>query len=485
MRGIWLLVGLLAALPVSAQDLYVRPAEGTYGTSDGTSYANAFDGFADVAWGASANQVGDGDTLYVCGEFDLDSIDGGSFPMMQVDSSGSSDVSRVTVNGDCSAQGERAQAVLDGEGVRERGIDSGGSGQAYVTLKNIRIRNFISKGVFSQGTNTVLRAWRLENIDVEEIRGAAADGIDLRGSGHYVDANTSVTNVGDDAWYVEGDNFTMLGALCQYPSLDSVTGDCLQMDKEADNFLVDGFRCYQSVDAKQCVFVSTTSFTGSGIIRDSRCYGPSATATLHTCFFVQNLSGTLTAYRNYGENSRYLLYAGGTATTMIAYSNIGRAFSSFGIQCGTNSTSCSIIGNSISDAPVCFSTESASGTSSILNNMGIDCATSGIRKNAGDAETNNAIYASGAVVQNETTTTTPSTTDILTDPKLVGGAAPADADGFRLKFNSPLITKGAYLGGTYRDYRNSLRQIPPSIGAYEDLEEYEIFGGRNPARGRQ
>lgn len=57
----------LIAHPVWAATLYVRPASGEYGDEDGSTYAAAFDGFADIAWGESAGQVGPGDTLYICG----------------------------------------------------------------------------------------------------------------------------------------------------------------------------------------------------------------------------------------------------------------------------------------------------------------------------------------------------------------------------------------------------------------------------------
>jgi Concanavalin A-like lectin/glucanases superfamily len=44
---------------------YVRPNGGSYGTENGTSYANAWDGFSNIVWGT--NGVVAGDTLYICG----------------------------------------------------------------------------------------------------------------------------------------------------------------------------------------------------------------------------------------------------------------------------------------------------------------------------------------------------------------------------------------------------------------------------------
>ncbi|MFZ2054369.1 MAG: hypothetical protein WAU81_09240, partial [Candidatus Aminicenantales bacterium] len=40
-------------------DWYVRPAGGSYGTENGTSYANAWDGLLRVVWGPGGVQAGD------------------------------------------------------------------------------------------------------------------------------------------------------------------------------------------------------------------------------------------------------------------------------------------------------------------------------------------------------------------------------------------------------------------------------------------
>lgn len=68
-RLLWLVVVAVAGWPAlaDAETLYVRSSGGVYGTEDGSSYANAFDGFGDISWGGGAGQVGPGDTLYVCG----------------------------------------------------------------------------------------------------------------------------------------------------------------------------------------------------------------------------------------------------------------------------------------------------------------------------------------------------------------------------------------------------------------------------------
>lgn len=50
-----------------AETFWLRSSSGEYGSEDGTSYANAFDGPSDISWGSGAGNVGAGDILYVCG----------------------------------------------------------------------------------------------------------------------------------------------------------------------------------------------------------------------------------------------------------------------------------------------------------------------------------------------------------------------------------------------------------------------------------
>jgi len=60
---------IFLALPSWAETFYVRPAGGSYGSEDGSSYDNAWDGLTNVQWAnpKESGKVGPGDTLYVCG----------------------------------------------------------------------------------------------------------------------------------------------------------------------------------------------------------------------------------------------------------------------------------------------------------------------------------------------------------------------------------------------------------------------------------
>jgi len=63
-RAFFFLLAFVFPSVVFAQDYYVRPAGGSYGTEDGTSYANAWDGISNINWAAvdSGNGI-----LYVDG----------------------------------------------------------------------------------------------------------------------------------------------------------------------------------------------------------------------------------------------------------------------------------------------------------------------------------------------------------------------------------------------------------------------------------
>ena len=79
---------------------FVRPAGGNYGTENGTSYENAWDGLLNVVWGPGGVEAGD--TLYVCGLHVHDVTNRGNIAT-QADItpvSGTSESARVTIRGD-------------------------------------------------------------------------------------------------------------------------------------------------------------------------------------------------------------------------------------------------------------------------------------------------------------------------------------------------------------------------------------------------
>jgi len=99
MKRLLLILLLLWPSLAWGEILYVRPQDGgPYGDDDGTSYANAWDGLDHVVWGTDAGEVGEGDTLYVCGTHYYDS-GGASYLKITVGASGSSG-NEIVIRGD-------------------------------------------------------------------------------------------------------------------------------------------------------------------------------------------------------------------------------------------------------------------------------------------------------------------------------------------------------------------------------------------------
>jgi len=95
------LILLLTPGLASARDWYVRPAGGNYGSENGSSYENAWDGLLNVVWGPGG--VEPGDSLYVCGLHVHDMTDWG-YVATQAEInpiSGTDENNRVTIRGDC------------------------------------------------------------------------------------------------------------------------------------------------------------------------------------------------------------------------------------------------------------------------------------------------------------------------------------------------------------------------------------------------
>lgn len=498
-----LFFSLFLCLDASAevQTLYVRTvadctANGC-GTTNGSSFANAYNGMADISFSAvdgTALSVDPEDVLIICalegqsfGDADKDVSTSMIQPSAAID--GTSASAMTTFDGDCSAQsGYSSKAKWDGGGTLDRGFDFSSTSRRYIKVKNLEITGFDTKGVFAQGLYTDNKDCELDNLWIHDLRGASAVGVDIRGIGCTL-KNSRIENIGNDAVYWEGANATITGNTIQYPSLDTVTGDGIQFDKSAANTYIANNTFKNGVDIKQSFFASTTlTGDGYGTIKNNKCYGPTSsgwTGTSHVCFFVENANGgRWTFLQNYGENSRYLIYCGGDSSDIKCTSrgNWGRNFST-GIQGGTGTSDHILENNSIYNASVCFSTEAATGTSVIRNNIGKTCSISGIRKNAGDTENYNDIYASGDIVQNESSTTTPGANTITTDPKWIKDV-PTEYEYFRLGASSGARRTGQSLNiGAVQDCLNRRFNDPPSMGACEVANE-DIAASRTNATTR-
>lgn len=207
-----------------AETLYVRPEGGSYGAEDGTSYANAFDGFEDMVWGAGAGQIGAGDTLIVCGTF--------STITLQAKRDGSAG-SPITIDGDCSGQGDLSRAVIDGtvssmnatmpqlSNIWEVGVGETGVGYTYITFTHFELKMEVASGNIHHGLkiratsapDTVDRTVNtfvvIDDVTVHGV-GTAGSGysqtcVNGRGSNTRI-TNSTIYDCPSDGIYWEGNN---------------------------------------------------------------------------------------------------------------------------------------------------------------------------------------------------------------------------------------------------------------------------------------
>lgn len=200
MRALMMALCLLSAGQAFGETLYVRPKNAcggaACGTSDGTSYANAYDGFADIVWGATTAQVGAGDTLYVCnppGQAFLSGSKATGAMMLQPGASGV-DGSPIVIDGNCSAQGASSMAKIDGENVTSLSCLNTNS-RSFLQIKNLEMTRCTSALVSYTGALKIADAGSdisADNIYVHDNNGV---GIDCLGNNSSVPINNvRVTN---------------------------------------------------------------------------------------------------------------------------------------------------------------------------------------------------------------------------------------------------------------------------------------------------
>jgi len=76
----------------SAKSWYVRPASGSYGAENGTSYANAWDGWNSIVWGNTG--VVASDTIYLCGNHSFSAS-------ISLGQTNATTKNRITISGAC------------------------------------------------------------------------------------------------------------------------------------------------------------------------------------------------------------------------------------------------------------------------------------------------------------------------------------------------------------------------------------------------
>lgn len=458
-----LLALLLLSFEAGAATWYVRPASGEYGAEDGTSYATAFDGFADVAWGVG--NVTTGDTLVVCGSFSTDSADGTSGAMLLIEAAG------VIVDGDCSSQNDLSKAVLDGAGTQDNGIYCVTNALCSGTvIRNFLVQNFDIRGVYVRNdlSTTLANNVTISNVDCANVVGLIANipqCFAVFGSGTTMSDVTADT-VTDDAIHVEGDDLLLTDWRVVAPAYNAATdvGDCVQVATQADNTRIrNGYCDHTNAATKQCVIIQGDAGDDNAEISDVDCFYPeTGNATNQTKPLYSSIANTIFK-GNYVVGGYYGIWAVGPSAVITG--NILRGQELRGIDAVSTVTSGThlITNNTVSDVPTCISLNGgASVTINIYNNSVNNCTT-GIAKggSATIAHGTNAGYSNATAVNGCC-----SPLAVTTDPALLGGTSPTTAEGFRPNCaTTPLKDAGTYVG-QIQDYTGRFFVQPVDIGAF-------------------
>lgn len=489
MRALAFLLGLFCALPAWALDrekLWVRTIAdcaaqtgGTCGTENGSSFENAYRGLADIAFSASdgtANTMDPGDWLVFCvaegsyfGNADRKNATSMYTPNGTVSSGDATTPTKLDPN--CSEQsGYSARAWLNGENIVTRGIDSSTGAHLYWDVGPFKITNVTSTGIYAQGASTDASYWDVHGPEVTDITGTTGRGIRLQGVGNTL-RDAYIARTGDDNLYYEGCDFTAIDNVMSDPSLGGAQGDNIQGNASSCRFkILRNYLDHTKVDSKQNIFIDTTTSTDlSGTIADNTVLGPGKAATLHSGILVQNGGGGKVKIRgNFVADTQFGILCGANVACDLEGNAVART-GSHAVRCGTNSTDCRFDHNSVSDSPVCLSSEAATGTVSYTNNAAANCTTVAIRKAVANTETYNRFLNATAEVTNNTTPTTSDATDAaLTDFGWAGGTAPTTAGGFCLEDDdAPLFGIGTYIGAYIKGTFGESLSKPPAIGARE------------------
>lgn len=465
---------LLVCVNAWAETLYVCPTASEYGSEDGSSLANCFDGTADVSWGVGAGSVSDGDTLCVSGSFVGAADSDVSGITLRVDTSGSSASSRVTVDGDCDGDGTKAS--FDGDNAVGIGIRTaivGTSRTTYLHIKNITLKQYTNKAIVTynvvgDATADAYQTW--EGIEVSDHGdgGAGDNGFDSRG--RYITLNDSTfSGIDEDAIYHQGKYFSSDGVTVSYFSRATSNGDGMQLAGEQDGYHVSNFRCTHSRDTKQCFINSESTDTAAGGILEDFSAECVDGATVTNCVYA---GGTgVIVRRGWITGGNYGLAVEGDpdSTDMKIQSVIAKGATVDGIAVFTTAGTGNDIENSIAidnGRHGIFLATTSAGT--VTNSAAVGNGSCGInRADAGQTESYDDAYNNGTNFCSGSVSTSAGTGSISSAPLWAGGPSPTTANGFRLTCSSPLRNAGTDVG-RIEDYGGRLFSIGrPSIGAWE------------------
>jgi len=468
MKALALLLCLLSAQAWGATTWHVRPLAAEYGTEDGTSLANAFDGFADMA--ASYASINPGDTVCYAGDFIAADTQGATTYLHYFNDAGSAG-SPIILDGDC--DGDGVLASIDAGGTIQRAMQIADNNN--LTIKNFELRNATARGLllYNVATDATDRgALLVDDVYVHDITGAAVSiGIDSRGLGVTV-RNSTLEDIGEDGIYHKGPNSVITDNRIIRISSTTALGDCIQLSGAYLNFRMERNYCdHTNVASKQCFIASVPTDAGYGVTADNVCLRPAAEGTNSTYgIYIETASGNSTISRNYYKGGRTAIqYLGaGTAdihgnASIVLDNDLATAARC--ISLGASAGQTDVVHNSCTGGYDGIVSDSAT-VAIIRNNAAANITNDCIDKKAGDSESYNKCASYGGdLVSNDGVSTAAGTSTASAVMGWAGGTSPTDAAGFCLEADSALLGAGTYIGPWVLGYGNEQLSNPPPIGA--------------------
>ena len=480
----------------AADTFYVRPASDCANNGDGMAYACAASAGASGAWRTSAavsysttTGVDDGDTLKFCGDFVEADLDTGQyFIFLAATVTAANEAGRITITGDCSADGGASKATVTGGSTMTVGFAM--SVSDYITLDSFEFRD-ISQMV----GNTCSPA---SDPDAPIFRNITGRGITNTGAAMsfngigYLAENIDIETVGEPIFICNGTTNVSAGtvqnARLVTTSITDENADGIQQESGGGAITLTNIDVYKYNPYKGCGLVG--SATGAVKVDGFRCHylGPAAAAVTGlavdgsaTGGYVRNLWSNAPGFALLLRDDVTAFSGTFDVSTMIC-AGVERCIWLDGAHPAGAFTFSNISGWATGEW--LYAVASFNPLSAVFRNMYVDAPTAlDINASVAAADIDIDYTRYGPTVASWSWRGTTDTTfaayqatsskdanSAVADPAFIGGTSPTTAEEFKLRSNSPLIRAGTcYLatGCAARDFGGRRPRVPPDIGAWQ------------------
>lgn len=445
--------------------IYIDPTFGTGG--DGT-LANPYNSWASVTWTNGNTYLQKENTIFI-----------GSIIV------GASTVTLGTYLAANGAQTENKnlQACINANGA-QLGVHNNFVKRDDVTINNLRITNcrHASAPIAVYANNSGGLRWIVKNCTIDDVittstpTGSSA-GIKLFSDNAKI-LNNVIYNISDDGILVEGDNIEIAYNRIYNISVGGTFGDNIQVAcgviSANDCWVHHNYCDHTNVDSKQCIILSTgAGGIARGIVENNICFG--FKGVTHKTMYSDSPDSIFRKNIIYDGWWGAQMANGATGAVfesnvvVMSQVNVVSSESVRGLMLSANNQKA--YNNTIiclDKTKLAFGIEQQNYTGVVIsNNISVGWMY-GIRVHSSNpaTESYNCVYNNETNVVNESLVSQSlGTGTVAVDPQLTSI--------YTLKTTSPLIEQGLFTTNK-KDANNVLRNNPPTIGAYEFVEERAV-----------